>query len=140
MKVALTGATGLIGSHILTELHEHGQEVTALLRDAAQADIAKARGATPVVIDLYDRRAVTSLLADADGTIHTASPGDATSAGLDSAVVDAVTGAFAGTGKPYLQISGLWVYGDDTSITEDSPFHAPALVAGRSRSNAGCSA
>jgi uncharacterized protein YbjT (DUF2867 family) len=136
MKVALTGATGFIGSHILTELHEHGHEVTALLRDATQADIAKARGARPVVIDLYDRRAVTSLLADADGTIHTASPGDATSAGLDSAVA----GAFAGTGKPYLQISGLWVYGDDTSITEDSPFHAPALVAGRSRSNAGCSA
>lgn len=75
MKVALTGGTGFIGSHILTELHEHGHEVTALLRDAAQADIAKARGATPVVIDLYDRRAVTSLLADADGAIHTVSPG-----------------------------------------------------------------
>jgi hypothetical protein len=38
---------GLIGSHILTEPHEHGHEVTALLRDAAQADIAEARGATP---------------------------------------------------------------------------------------------
>jgi nucleoside-diphosphate-sugar epimerase len=29
MKVALTGATGYIGSHVLTELHEHGHEVTA---------------------------------------------------------------------------------------------------------------
>jgi uncharacterized protein YbjT (DUF2867 family) len=85
MKVALTGATGFTGSRILTELREHGHEVTALFRDVAQADIAKACGATPVVIDLYDRRAVTSLLADADGAIHTASPGDATSAGLDSA-------------------------------------------------------
>jgi hypothetical protein len=105
--------------------------VTVLLRDAAQADIAEARGATPVAIDLYDRRAVTSLLADADGAVHTASPGDATSAGLDSAVADAVTGAFAGTGKPYLHISGLWVYGDDTAITEDSPFQAPALASWR---------
>jgi nucleoside-diphosphate-sugar epimerase len=128
MKVALTGATGFIGSHILTELQKHGHEVTALVRDGAQADLVAARGATPAVIDLYDRPAVTSLLADADGAIHTASPGDATSADLDSAVVDAVTGAFAGTGKPYLHISGLWVYGDDTAITEDSPFHAPALV------------
>ena len=81
------------------------------------------------MIDLYDQSAVTSLLASEDGAIHTASPGDATSADLDSAVVDAAIGAFAGTGKPYLHISGMWVYGDDTSITEDSPFNAPAMVA-----------
>jgi nucleoside-diphosphate-sugar epimerase len=43
-------------------------------------------------------------------------------------VVDAVTGAFAGTGKPYLHISGIWIYGDNLSITADSPFNAPALV------------
>ena len=55
MKVALTGATGFIGSHVLTELHEHGHEVTALVRDDAQADIVAARGATPAVVDLYDR-------------------------------------------------------------------------------------
>ena len=129
MKVALTGATGFIGSHVLTELHEHGHEVTALVRNDTQADIVKARGATPVVADLYDRPAVAGLLGKTDGAIHTASPGDATSAGLDSAVVDAVTGAFGGTGKPYLHISGLWVYGANPSISEESPFHAPALVA-----------
>jgi nucleoside-diphosphate-sugar epimerase len=128
MKVALTGATGFIGSHILTELHKHGHEVTALVRDDAQADIVAARGATPTVVDLYDRPAVAGLLATADGTIHTASPGDATSADLDSAVVDAVIDAFAGTGKPYLQISGLWIYGANPSITEASPFNAPAMV------------
>ena len=72
---------------------------------------------------------VARLLGDADGAIHTASPGDATSADLDSAVVDAVTGAFAGTGRPYLQISGLWIYGANSSITETSAFNAPPLVA-----------
>jgi nucleoside-diphosphate-sugar epimerase len=131
MKVALTGATGFIGSHVLTELHEHGHEVTALVRDDAGADLVKARGATPVVIDLYDRSGVASLLGGADGAIHTASPGDATSADLDSAVADAATSAFAGTGKPYLHISGAWVYGNNTAITDDSPFRAPALVAWR---------
>jgi nucleoside-diphosphate-sugar epimerase len=128
MKVALTGATGFIGSHILTELHEHGHEVTALVRDDAQSNVVAARGATPAVTDLYDRPAIAGLLSNADGAIHTASPGDATSADLDSAVVDAVIDAFAGTGKPFIDISGLWIYGANSSISEESPFHAPALV------------
>ena len=128
MKVVLTGATGFIGSHVLADLHKHGHEVTALVRDDAQADTVAARGATPAVVDLYDRPTVARLLSNADGVIHTASPGDVTSANLDSAVVDAVIDAFSGTGKPYLQISGLWIYGANPSITEASAFNAPALV------------
>ena len=128
MKVALTGATGFVGSHVLTELQEHGHEVTALVRDDSRAEVIAARGATPAVADLYDRAAVVSLLRNTDGAIHTASPGDATSADLDSAVVDAAIDAFAGFGKPYIQIGGLWIYGNNTSITEESPFDPPALV------------
>src|SRR2546426_3356325 len=131
MKVALTGATGFIGSHVLAELEEHGHEVTALVRDDGQAEAVAAHGATPAVVDLYDRPAVVSLLSDADGAIHTASPGDETSADLDSAVVDAAIEAFDGTGKPYLHISGAWVYGDNTQISEESPFNPPAMVAWR---------
>jgi nucleoside-diphosphate-sugar epimerase len=129
MKVVLTGATGFVGSHVLADLYKHGHEVTALVRDDAQAEAVAARGATSVVVDLYDRPTVATLLGRADGAIHTASPGDATSANLDSAVVDAVIDAFGGTGKPYLQISGLWIYGASPSITEASPFNAPAMVA-----------
>jgi nucleoside-diphosphate-sugar epimerase len=81
------------------------------------------------VVDLYDRPAVVGLLSEVDGAIHTASPGDETSANLDSAVVDAAIEGFAGTGKPYIQIGGLWVYGDNASISEESPYEAPAMVA-----------
>jgi nucleoside-diphosphate-sugar epimerase len=129
MKVALTGATGFVGSHVLTDLRKHGHEVTAFVRNQAQADLVAASGATPAVADLYDRPAVASVLGTVGGAIHTASPGDATSAGLDSAVVDAVTEAFAGTGRPYLHISGLWIYGPNLSISEDSPLNPPAQVA-----------
>jgi nucleoside-diphosphate-sugar epimerase len=128
MKVALTGATGFIGSHVLTELQQHGHEVTAFVRDDTQAEVVAARGATPAVVDLYDRPAVTGALSNAEAAIHTASPGDVTSANLDSAVADAVIGAYTGTGKPYLQISGLWVYGANPSISDDSPFNAPPIV------------
>jgi nucleoside-diphosphate-sugar epimerase len=129
MNVALTGATGFIGSHILTELVDHGHEVTALVRDDTQAERVADRGAKPTVVDLYNESLVVSLLRNADGAIHTASPGDETSAGLDSAVVDAAIDAFAGTGKPYLHVSGVWIYGANPSITEASPFDAPAMVA-----------
>jgi len=131
MNVALTGATGFIGSHVLAELQKHGHEVTALVRDDSQADIVATRDATPIVVDLYDRPAVVSALRTADGAVHTASPGDATSANLDAAVADAAIEAFAGTGKPYLQISGAWVYGNNLAISEESPMNAPALVAWR---------
>ena len=129
MKVILTGATGFVGSHVLTELQDHGHQVTALVRDGSQIDAVTERGAAPTVIDLYDRAGLVSLLSDADGAVHTASPGDATSADLDSAVVDATIDAFAGSGKPYLQISGSWIYGANPSITEESPIDAPPLVA-----------
>lgn len=129
MKITLTGSTGFIGSHVLTELVEHGHQVTALVRDTDHAATVAARGATPAVVDLYDTPAVARLLADTDGAVHTASPGDATSADVDSAVVDAVIEAYAGTGKPYVQVSGLWVYGANPSISEESPFDAPPLVA-----------
>ena len=129
MRIALTGATGFIGSHILSELQSHGNDVTALVRDDAQAATVRARGATPAIVDLYDRPAVVDVFKGTDGAVHTASPGDATSANLDSAVADAAIEAFDGTGKPYVPISGAWVFGSNTSITEDSPFNPPALVA-----------
>ena len=129
MKVALTGANGFIGSHILRELQEHGHEVTGLVRDNPEP--VDARAGTPAVVDLYDRAALVKVLRDCDAAIHTASPGDETSANLDAAVADAAIEAFAGTGKPYLQISGGWIYGNNMSISEESPIDAPALVAFR---------
>jgi len=129
MKVALTGATGFVGSHVLTALHKRGHDVMALVRNDAQAETVAAAGAMPAVVDLYDRPAVARLLNDAEGAIHTASPGDATSADLDSAVVDAAIDGFAGTGNPYIHISGLWIYGNNPSVSEESPLNPPALVA-----------
>jgi nucleoside-diphosphate-sugar epimerase len=128
MKVALTGATGFIGSHVLSELQEHGHEVVALVRDDTQSDMVAARGAKATVIDLYDTPAVVNVLSETDGAVHTASPGDATSANLDSAVVDAAIDSFADSGKPYVHISGLWIYGNNADITEDTPVNAPAMV------------
>jgi nucleoside-diphosphate-sugar epimerase len=129
MNIALTGSSGFIGSHVLSELVAHGHEVTALVRGEEEAIAVAGQGAKATVVDLYDRAAVVNVLIDLDGSVHTASPGDATSADLDSAMADAVIEAFSGSGKPHIQISGLWVYGTNTAITEDSPRNAPPMVA-----------
>lgn len=128
MNVALTGGTGFVGSHILAELVANRHEVVALVRGDTEAQKVAAQGATPAIVDLSDRPEVVKTLNETDGAIHTASPGDATSADLDSAMVDAAIEAFDGSGRPYLHISGLWIYGSNTSITEDSPLDAPAMV------------
>ena len=128
MKVALTGAAGFIGSHVLAELAEHGHEVTALVRNEDQAVSVTSSGAKASIVELFDRAAVVEILSHADAAVHTASPGDATSADLDSAVVDAAIESYQGTGKAVVLISGVWVYGANTSITEESPFKAPPMV------------
>jgi uncharacterized protein YbjT (DUF2867 family) len=53
MKVALTGATGFIGSHV-QRLYKHGHS-DGPVRNDDQADVV-ASAATPSVVDLYDHR------------------------------------------------------------------------------------
>ncbi len=58
MKVALAGPAGLIASPIRPEVQEHGHQVSALVRDDAQAKRVEARSAPLIVIDLCDLTAV----------------------------------------------------------------------------------
>jgi nucleoside-diphosphate-sugar epimerase len=44
-------------------------------------------------------------------------------------MVDAAIEAFDGTGKAYISISGIWVYGANTAISEQAAFNPPAMVA-----------
>jgi nucleoside-diphosphate-sugar epimerase len=129
MNIALTGSAGYIGSHVLAELVAHGHKVTAAVRNDTEAESAAGRGAAPVAVDLYDQPALVKALSEMDGAVHLASPGDETSADLDTAVLDAAIEAFGASGKPFVQISGLWIYGDNTDIDEASPIKAPAMVA-----------
>lgn len=129
VNIALTGSNGFIGSHILTALVSHGHEVDALVRNEEEAEAVRDRGAKPTIVDLYDRPEVAKLLTGADGAVHTATPGDETSAAFDSAVFDAAIDAYGASGKPFVPISGVWVYGNNTNIAEASPQNSPAMVA-----------
>ena len=132
MRIVLTGATGYVGSSLLTRLVADGHQVTALVRGQAAVDKLDDRGAEPVIGDLYDPDWVTGQFRSADAVIHLAAPGDGTSEQMDRSVAEAAVRALSGTTKPYLHTSGIWIYGDNTDISEDSPFQPPALTAWRS--------
>ena len=128
MKVALTGATGFIGSHVLTDLYKHGHDVTALVRNDDQADIVAARGATPTVVDLYDRPAVGSVSVMRTGQ---STPPVPVTPPAPTSTLQWSTQRSMHLPAPASRISKSAVRGStaNTFITEDSPFHAPALVA-----------
>ncbi len=128
MKILLTGATGYIGSGVLTALVDAGHHVTALVRDPAR--IAALTRVHPHRGDMRDRAAVRDLAADADAVIATASPGDDTSAAADTDFADAVLAGLR-PGATFIRTGGIWVYGSGADLTEDSPVAPPDLVAWR---------
>lgn len=131
MSVVLTGGTGLVGSAVLRSLLQAGHDVTAIVRSQDSADVVERAGATAAIGDITDTAWLSAQFAAADGAIHTASPGDATSADFDTAVVNSAVSAYRGTGQPFVHTSGVWIYGSGADLTEDTPFSPPTLTAWR---------
>ena len=131
MNLLLTGGTGYIGSAVLRQLTTAGHAVTALVRSEKSAAEVAGPGVTPLVGDLMDTGWATEQLSQVDGAIHTASPGDENSAALDASMAAAAVAAFTGTDKPYVHTGGLWVFGNGSGLSEQSPLRPPALTAWR---------
>jgi len=74
MKVALIGATGFVGSHLLTELVNRGHEVTAIVREPA-----KINNTNPLVSviqgDVFDTEKLTGLVKGHEVVISAYNPG-----------------------------------------------------------------
>lgn len=130
MNIVLTGATGYIGSAVLSALLDTGHAVTALVRNEVQATDLSRRGVTAVVSDMRDRETVQQLSSTADAVIATASPGDETSAAADTDFVNAVLAGLL-PGRTFIRTGGAWVHGSGAQITEESPINAPSLVSWR---------
>jgi dihydroflavonol-4-reductase len=70
VKVFVTGGTGFIGGHVVRQLRERGDEVTALVRSPEKAQALSELGATLVEGDLAGRAALADAMRGADAVIH----------------------------------------------------------------------
>lgn len=118
MRVLLTGVSGTVGSAVARALERHGHEVVGVDRKRA---------------DLFDPTALTGLVDDMDGAVHAASSNDERAGELDRTVLSTLYDAFAGTERPVVYTSGLWLHGHTGSqpAIEDSPFAPPLVVSWR---------
>jgi nucleoside-diphosphate-sugar epimerase len=130
MDVFLTGGTGLVGSAVLLALLQEGHTVHALARSDRSARVLASTAAIVVRGDVDDPTLLAEVARKADAFVHTAAAGDGRDAERDAALLDAVLPALAGTGKPYVHTSGVWVHGAGV-IDEDTPFAPPPLTAWR---------
>lgn len=73
-KVALIGATGFVGSHLLQELLDRGYEVTALARSVDKVQ-AKSDRLKTVAVDVTNLDALTEVLKGSDIVLSAYNPG-----------------------------------------------------------------
>lgn len=134
MKVFLTGATGYIGAAVAEALAGAGHDVLALAHsDRAEAAIHE-RGWTPARGDLREPTSLAAHAGGADAAVHAANTGGADAAEVDTAATRAMLGALAGSGKPFVYTSGVWVLGDTGGLIVDEETatdHPAALSAWR---------
>lgn len=67
--VALTGASGFVGRHVLGHLAKHGHQIRALLRDPARLTVRPAQ-LSFVKGDLLDSEALDDLVSGVDAVVH----------------------------------------------------------------------
>ncbi|SCL19955.1 NAD dependent epimerase/dehydratase family protein [Micromonospora rhizosphaerae] len=66
MKIFIAGASGAIGSHLVTQLVARGHEVVGTTRSAAKTGALRALGAEPVIVDALDPDSVADAVAKAE--------------------------------------------------------------------------
>lgn len=110
MRVFLTGATGFIGSRIVSELIDAGHQVLGLTRSDSGARWLEQAGAEAHRGTLEDPDSLASGAAQADAVIHTAFDHDFSrfmeNCEKDRCTIEAMAGALAGSDRPLIITSG----------------------------------
>ena len=72
MKLAVTGGTGLVGSHVVEEARRLGHDVKVLVRPSSDTGFLRSLGAELVMGDLHDPAALAQLCSGAEALVNCA--------------------------------------------------------------------
>lgn len=122
MKILLLGASGMIGSRILSEAVSRGHSVVAASRNPDK--IAAAEGVTPVAVEVSDAEAVAKAAADVDAIVLSVSPRSTSDAVSEMQAIGG--GALAGArkaGKRLVAVGGAGTLNlpDGTPVLDTLP-------------------
>ncbi|MER5302526.1 NAD(P)H-binding protein [Streptomyces lasiicapitis] len=127
MKIAVIGATGMVGSRVTDEAVRRGHTVTAVSRRLPAPD-SLPEGVDPVAADVTDLDALRPVLAAADVAVLTIRPAP----GSEATLAPATTGVLdvaAATGTPLLIVGGagpLRSPDEPDLLIVDNPAYIPA--------------
>ena len=126
MRIAVTGASGFIGTELLAQLRESGNTVTALTRGSTEDNASDAQVQWKTTD--YTRESLTEVLAGSDAVVHLAGVRGTTPDPADYVINETMTenilAAMTAAGvKRIVFASTISVYDDESLIpwTEDTP-------------------
>ncbi len=131
-KIAVTGATGFLGSHITDRLLRDGHLVSILARDPDKARRFEGRVERIVVADVNDKAAMARLVQGADSILHLVSNFRTASGPPDSyrqinaeGTINALSAAEKAGVRRFIYCSTIGVHGHvkETPADENSPFN-----------------
>ncbi len=131
-RIAVTGATGFLGSHLSERFIADGNQVSIFVRDLKKASAFEGRVVKTVVGDIADQSRLNELMRDIDVAVHLVSNFRIASGPPESyrkinveGTKAAVRAARAQGVKRFVYCSTIGVHGSvkDTPATEKSPYN-----------------
>lgn len=133
MQYFVIGASGYVGSAIAAALQKRGHAVLAAARTGDAARKLADAGVDAVTADIGNPESLQAPAQRADGVVYAVQYNGDDSLRVEGTALRALVDALAGSGKPLLYTSGVWIYGDTAgrAVDEDAPLAPTPLVAHR---------